>query len=111
MVAAHQQALNTPGAVVYATRFFASAMDERTSDDESDVPPQQIDRAIDWCRNESQRLDITRLFHVTESMAEVAKIAAQRLPEGLRLTVRSCQPSMGYWCSSTRCTSATYSNR
>jgi hypothetical protein len=76
LVLAHQEALLSQQWEVYAEDFFAAALRVRNQHYE----PWQIKNHADhWRKEEHDRLNISVLFHVTESMLEVAKMAAQKL--------------------------------
>lgn len=82
LVLAHQDYLRGQGYHQYASRFFDSIAgahtDSHTSRD-SFTKEQRHLAGDRWATLTADILNVSRLFHVSDSMAEVAKIAAERL--------------------------------
>lgn len=88
LVAAHQDYLRGLEYQEYAARYLRSAWEK--SDERfkklSMEAGFELDKAVEkmgreWCSDEHDLLNIARLFHVSESMTEVAKHAARQLDD------------------------------
>lgn len=84
LVLAHQDFLRGYGYQEYAGNFFSSLMGRHmdgASVRDKFTKQEHVQAGISWCQWSADLLNISQLFHVSESMAEVAKIAAEHLSE------------------------------
>lgn len=84
MVAAHQSFLQSEGYRQYAGTFFAERAGihmDASSTREYFTPEEHQFTGSNWCQYSADILNISQLFHVSESMVEVCKIAAGQLSE------------------------------
>jgi hypothetical protein len=80
MIAAHQDYLRSAAYEDYTGAFFIKGMQGRLGPKKSTDEELYV-AGVAWCQQEANMLNIASLFHVTDSMTEVAKIAGEKLPE------------------------------
>lgn len=90
MVGAHQDFLRGNTYQQFAGKFFYRALQlaREKNPHAAKVTQEEADEyGMFWCEEERARLNISQLFHITESMTEVAKFAAEKLDEDAAITV------------------------
>lgn len=86
LVAAHQEALRGVDYHLYTKSFFDSVSSKHIGMQDmtkwvNASEEAQWNTARNWCNDHADMLNLANLYHVTESMTEVSKIAAMTLPK------------------------------
>lgn len=94
LVATLQDYLLTEDYREFAFRFFTAALEQKPADGWNDLTI--LKYSDHWRQSQHDLLNISRLFHVTESMLEVAKVAAQKLDPTSRWNLESAPAPHGF---------------